>query len=236
MLACEFALSPSCGSGSSDFVGRKTGPRHRSFEISCGAISLNMSLKSKLRPMIGSRGESFRCDTDGHMRNTTCEIGEGFMDTLTPRERSIRMSLIRSTDTKPELRVRKLLYRLGYRYRLHRRDLPGKPDLVFPGRSKVLFVHGCFWHAHDGCKVANKPKTRSEFWNKKFLRNVARDKRNIGQLRGQGWHVYVVWECETRDATFLEARLARFLGHPLVTAKSKKYATERKADEQASQG
>jgi DNA mismatch endonuclease, patch repair protein len=133
------------------------------------------------------------------------------MDTLSVAERSIRMSRIRSTDTKPELRVRRLLHRLGYRYRLHRRDLPGAPDLVFPARSKVVFVHGCFWHAHQRCKIANKPKSRRAFWMAKFARNVARDRINQRLLRRSGWSVLVVWECETRDSDSLTARILNFL-------------------------
>ena len=100
------------------------------------------------------------------------------MDTLTAAERSERMARIRSKDTKPELRVRQLVHRLGYRFRLHQKDLPGRPDLVFASRRKVVFVHGCFWHAHEDCSVANRPKSRSEFWNAKFERNRFRDPKN----------------------------------------------------------
>src|SRR5262245_43917835 len=120
------------------------------------------------------------------------------MDTLTKDERSARMSLIRSKNTQPELRVRRLLYSLGYRYRLHRRDLPGVPDLVFPSKRKILFVHGCFWHAHDNCSVANRPKTRHSFWTNKFERNKERDRANVRSLRRAGWQVLTIWECETR--------------------------------------
>jgi DNA mismatch endonuclease, patch repair protein len=136
------------------------------------------------------------------------------MDTLTVAERSIRMSKIRSKDTKPELRVRSLLHGLGYRYRLHRRDLPGSPDVVFPARAKIIFVHGCFWHAHQNCRVANKPKSHHRFWNDKFENNVSRDKTNQQLLRRAGWDVCVVWECETHKMAPLGARLLRFLGKP----------------------
>src|SRR5437899_9244114 len=105
------------------------------------------------------------------------------MDTLTVAERSERMARIKSKDTKPELRVRRLVHRLGYRYRLHRKRLPGKPDLVFSSRRKVIFVHGCFWHAHEGCKVANQPKTRGEFWASKFMRNRQQDFVNQASLK-----------------------------------------------------
>jgi len=137
------------------------------------------------------------------------------MDTLTVAERSRHMSRIRSKDTTPELRVRKLLHCLGYRYRLHRRDLPGKPDLVFSGRSKVVFVHGCFWHAHRDCKVANKPKTHRRYWNEKFRLNIKRDLQNVSQLQAQGWEVCVVWECEVRrDEALVGEKLVKFLGLP----------------------
>lgn len=134
------------------------------------------------------------------------------MDTLTKAERSERMARIRSKDTKPELRVRRLVHGLGYRYRLHRRDLPGCPDLVFPSRRKVVFVHGCFWHGHEGCAVANMPKSRSDFWAEKFKRNQVRDAKNNKALKKDGWRVLTVWECETKGIATLMSRLARFLG------------------------
>lgn len=134
------------------------------------------------------------------------------MDTLTKAERSERMAKIRSKNTKPELRVRRLVHGLGYRYRLHRRDLPGCPDLVFPSRRKIVFVHGCFWHGHEGCGVANMPKSRRFFWGEKFKRNQARDAKNKKALKMEGWRVLTVWECETKGLTALASRLARFLG------------------------
>src|SRR5258707_10618769 len=108
------------------------------------------------------------------------------MDTLTKAQRSERMARIRSKDTKPELAIRHALFGLGYRYRLHRKDLPGSPDLVFPARKKVVFVHGCFWHAHQGCSLANLPKSRTEYWRSKFERNVKRDRANTRALRTMG--------------------------------------------------
>ena len=109
------------------------------------------------------------------------------------------MRAVRSKDTTPELAVRKLAHALGYRFRLHRRELPGSPDLVFPGRRKVVFVHGCFWHRHAGCaRGASTPATRRGFWEAKFARNVARDRRDRRRLRAAGWGVMVVWECQTR--------------------------------------
>jgi len=109
------------------------------------------------------------------------------------------MARIRATDTKPELTVRRLLHSLGYRFRLHRRDLPGSPDLAFPGRRKIVFVHGCFWHQHRGCRLAYRPKSNTKFWAEKFAANLLRDRRAMRQLRASGWDPLVVWECELAD-------------------------------------
>ncbi|TPM23143.1 DNA mismatch endonuclease Vsr [Mesorhizobium sp. B2-3-6] len=129
-------------------------------------------------------------------------------DTLTPEERSERMRRIRSKDTKPEWKVRRLLHKARYRYRLQGRHLPGKPDLVFPSRKIVLFVHGCFWHQHRQCKIAHIPKSRSSYWQAKFRRNAERDASNAATLTELGWRVVVVWECETADPDALLSRLA----------------------------
>ena len=134
-------------------------------------------------------------------------------DHLTPSERSALMSRIRGKDTKPELVVRRLAFRLGYRFRLHRRDLPGCPDLVFPSRSKIILVHGCFWHRH-GCNGGTRvPRTNRKFWKDKFAYNIGRDRRNIRQLRTLGWSVMVIWECQTtrRKEAVLLSRLVKFL-------------------------
>lgn len=117
------------------------------------------------------------------------------------------MARIGPKDTKPELIVRRLLHRMGRRFRLHRRDLPGTPDIVLPGPRKALFVHGCFWHRHPGCRKASTPKTRPAFWTDKFERNVERDSRKESELRAAGYDVLIVWECETRDAGALENKL-----------------------------
>lgn len=122
------------------------------------------------------------------------------------------MSGIRGRDTRPELVVRKLAHALGYRFRLHRRDLPGSPDLVFPGRRKVIFVHGCFWHRHPGCRFAYHPKSRVEFWRAKFEQNISRDGRALTELEKLGWEAMIVWECETREVDGLADRLVEFLG------------------------
>lgn len=123
------------------------------------------------------------------------------------------MAAIRSKDMKPEMLVRRMLHRLGYRYRLHRKDLPGKPDVVFGPRRKVIFVHGCFWHQHadTNCLDGRLPRTRQEYWVPKLERNVARDRRNISALENAGWRVCVVWECEMKDLTTLEKKLRDFL-------------------------
>ena len=135
------------------------------------------------------------------------------VDKLTPEERSINMSRIQSKDTAPEMIVRKLIFSKGYRYRLHRKDLPGKPDIVMPSKKKIVFVHGCFWHQHSDpqCKIARMPKTRTEYWIPKLKRNTERDIDHKKLLHSQGWRVLVVWECETYDFEKLSSKLDRFL-------------------------
>ncbi len=118
------------------------------------------------------------------------------------------MSRIRGKDTKPELRVRSQLHRMGYRFRLHRKDLPGRPDIVLPKYDTVIFVHGCFWHRHKGCGACYTPKTRPEFWKKKFGGNIRRDRTNINLLRKQGWKVLIIWECETDSGGKLQKLIA----------------------------
>lgn len=129
------------------------------------------------------------------------------MDSLTPERRSQLMSRVGQKNTAPELIVRRIAHSLGYRFRLHRRELPGTPDLVFPRLRKAIFVHGCFWHRHLGCRLASTPKSRSEFWEPKFVANVERDRLKEEQLRAAGWGVLVIWECETRDPRQLAERL-----------------------------
>ena len=122
----------------------------------------------------------------------------------------------RGKDTKPEMIVRRLLHGMGYRYRLHRKDLPGRPDIVFASRRKVIFVHGCFWHRHadPSCKIARMPKSRLDFWGPKFAANQARDERDVAALEKMGWNVLVVWECGLRDVDGLRETVTRFLeGH-----------------------
>lgn len=132
-------------------------------------------------------------------------------DVLSPEQRRRNMSRIRGRDTEPERVVRSMLHRMGYRFRLHRRDLPGRPDIVLPRLWSVIFVHGCFWHRHPGCRYTTTPKTRAEFWQKKFDENVERDRRNVAALRKAGWQVLCLWECEIRDLEALEHQLQSFL-------------------------
>lgn len=132
------------------------------------------------------------------------------VDTVTPARRSEIMSRVRPKNTKPELLVRRLLHAAGFRYRLHCAGLPGKPDLVFPGRKKVLFVHGCFWHMHEGCPLARIPKSRVEFWSGKLNANRLRDNLNVTKLREAGWDVFVLWECELQEIDLL-TKLTAFL-------------------------
>lgn len=134
------------------------------------------------------------------------------MSFSSPNEHSERMRRVRGVNTKPELMVRRLVWATGWRYRLHGKTLPGKPDLVFTPRKKVIFVHGCFWHAHEGCPRATVPKTRVEFWMHKLKTNKERDARHLVELRRMGWRVLVVWECELRDLDRVGKRILRFLG------------------------
>ena len=133
------------------------------------------------------------------------------MDQLTPEHRSWNMSRIRSRNTKPELAVRSLVHRMGYRFRVNRTDLPGKPDIVLPKHRSVIFVHGCFWHRHEDCEYAYMPKTKRSFWKKKFTRNTERDQEVQQQLQDLEWRVLVVWECEIGDLKSLAARIEDFL-------------------------
>ena len=130
------------------------------------------------------------------------------MDTISKEHRSWNMSRIRSRDTKPEMIVRSLLHRMGFRFRVHVGGLPGKPDIVLPKYRSVVFVHGCYWHRHPGCEFAYTPKSRVEFWQQKFADNVQRDKEAIDELGREGWEVFIVWECETKDDDVIQYRLS----------------------------
>lgn len=130
----------------------------------------------------------------------------------TAEQRSRTMRAVKGQDTAPELLVRSVVHGMGYRFRLHRKDLPGKPDLVFPRLRKVIFVHGCFWHGHDCARGARMPKTNVEYWQAKILRNSRRDASHLKALKVLGWSAAVVWECELRESRRWIGRLARFLG------------------------
>jgi DNA mismatch endonuclease (patch repair protein) len=133
------------------------------------------------------------------------------MDRISTEARSALMSKVRGKDTTPEMTVRRLSHRLGYRYRLHAKELPGHPDLVFPSRRKVIFVNGCFWHRHRCSSGRETPKSRMDFWLPKLERNRKRDIENQRRLRRMGWDVLVIWECQTRSLSSLEAKVTRFL-------------------------
>lgn len=132
------------------------------------------------------------------------------VDNRSPEKRSATMRAVRGKDTGPEMTVRILTHRMGYRYRLHCKDLPGKPDLVFPSRHKVIFVHGCFWHAH-GCSIGQPPKSHLGYWLPKLERNRERDVENIEQLKAIGWSILIIWQCETENENFLAERISNFL-------------------------
>lgn len=140
-----------------------------------------------------------------------CTWGGSMVDVFSREKRSWVMSQVKHWDTKPERVVRSLLHRMGYRFRLHRADLPGKPDIVLPRYRKVVLVHGCFWHGHLGCRRATRPTSNTNFWNARLDGNMERDRTNQRRLRRMGWGVLVVWECETTRLSKLEARLRRFL-------------------------
>ena len=144
-------------------------------------------------------------------RRMTTEKDLALGDPPVEPARAALMSRIRGKDTKPEMLVRRTAHRLGYRYRLHVKGMAGHPDLVFPARRKVMFVHGCFWHRHPGCKRTTTPKTRHDFWQEKFRRNIERDAAVQGKLEAEGWQVLVIWECETFDEDLLARKIVDFL-------------------------
>lgn len=138
-------------------------------------------------------------------------LGKAMVDSVSPEVRSRIMAQVRSKDTKPELTVRRFLHGLGFRYRLHGKDLPGRPDLVFRSRRKAIFVHGCFWHGHANCEKARLPSSNRDYWLTKMTRNRERDERNIALLQESGWETMVVWECELADMETVSRDLIAFL-------------------------
>ena len=133
------------------------------------------------------------------------------MDKLSPEQRSRNMAQVKAENTRPEILVRSLLHRMGYRFRLHDKKLPGKPDIILPKYKAVIFVHGCFWHGHEGCKRGTIPATRTEFWRNKISSNKIRDSNNITDLKNLGYRCLVLWQCELKDETLLKQRLTDFL-------------------------
>ena len=133
------------------------------------------------------------------------------MDTFSKEKRSEIMRAVKSKDSQAELAVRRMLHRAGFRYCLHVADLPGKPDLVFPARQKVVFIHGCFWHLHKNCRAASRPSSNVEYWESKLQRNADRDKKNKRRLKKLGWKMLVVWECELKNPDAVFSMLTRFL-------------------------
>lgn len=133
------------------------------------------------------------------------------MDTLNPEQRHRAMAAVKSRDTTPELVVRKLLHKEGFRFRLHRKDLPGKPDIILPKYHAAILIHGCFWHQHSGCKHSIRPASNNEYWQLKLDRNVFRDRKIKSELENLGWKVLVIWECETKDKEILVNMLRHFL-------------------------
>jgi len=140
------------------------------------------------------------------------------------------MRRIKGRDTGPEMRVRRLIHRMGYRYRLHSKQLPGTPDIVFPSRRKVIMIHGCFWHQHPGCRLARTPKARPEYWLPKLARNQARDQRNLDDLRALGWDALVIWECQTKNEESLRKVVSDFLNRPAPEATSLHAARDPRQD------
>ncbi|MEZ4709795.1 MAG: very short patch repair endonuclease [Caldilineaceae bacterium] len=135
-------------------------------------------------------------------------------DNLTPSQRKRTMKSVHSKDTKPEMKVRRLIHNMGFRYRLHRSDLPGKPDLVFPSKHKVIFIHGCFWHGHNCKRGQRMPVTNQEYWLAKLNRNKERDKNNQEKLRKLGWDVLILWECQLKDIPELKQSVIDYLSSP----------------------
>lgn len=133
------------------------------------------------------------------------------VDPLTPQARSAQMARVKHSDTKPEMNARRAAHRLGYRFRLHRRDLPGTPDMVFPRLRKIIMVNGCFWHQHEGCRRARLPKSRPEYWLPKLARNKERDEQVIHALNALGWDVLTLWECQAKNVDAACAAIAHFL-------------------------
>jgi len=132
-------------------------------------------------------------------------------DTVLPSVRSRIMASVPTRHTRPERLVRSLLHNAGYRFRIQKKDLPGTPDITLPGRKAVIFVHGCFWHQHPGCRYARRPNSNQKYWDKKLDENIVRDRRNVHALKGRGWRVLIVWQCECKNTDALNRRIRKFI-------------------------
>ena len=174
--------------------------------------------RRRVRVVGGRTGQHQVTTSAQHASTHPCNHPPPMTDVFSPAERSRVMSRIRGRDTKPELQIRSMLHRLGYRFRLHRRDLPGSPDIVLPKHRTVIFVHGCFWHRHPGCRYSTTPATRARFWRLKFERNVERDGESTRSLRRAGWRVITIWECEVRKLARHPERIGRRLHRALGVA------------------
>jgi|GEM_PF-134723 DNA mismatch endonuclease (patch repair protein) len=178
--------------------------KHRRLILSTRPLNAGSSLVPGL-----AAGHSATSTVRYNMRNQ--RLAEVSVDTFTPEKRSKVMAAIHGRNTAPEMHIRTMLHRIGYRYRLHYKNLPGTPDLVFPGRKCVIFVHGCFWHGHT-CRRAALPATNVSFWSEKIGKNRQRDERTVCVLQAEGWRVLIVWQCEMKDVMDLQANLTQFLG------------------------
>ncbi|MHC2435338.1 DNA mismatch endonuclease Vsr [Bradyrhizobium sp. USDA 4451] len=191
-------------------MGSSSGPRKAAFGSLPDFLRPCEAPKERCRKRLDPRSP-----TTQHMssKQRSRKVSSTRADRLEPISpaRSALMSRIGPKNSRPEIVVRQVAHRLGYRFRLHRHDLPGTPDIVFPVLKRVVFVHGCFWHRHRNCSRTTTPKTRAGFWAEKFEKNIARDARNIRLLRKEGWHVLTIWECDTFDVDRVAKLLLRFL-------------------------
>lgn len=176
-------------------------------------------MQSPPKSRLASRRDDWRRSARAGCRPRTS--GSYSMDKISPERRSANMGRIRSKDTSPEVILRRLIHGLGYRFRLHRCDLPGKPDIVFPARRKIILMHGCFWHQHPGCPEGRIPGSRPEYWVAKLRRNQARDEGNRELLEQLGWKTFVVWECELRDTAAVTKTVRKFLSSSATASESR---------------
>lgn len=188
---------------------KKAGRKVRLF-LFHGAVRRPISIRVQLRPTACVSLAAEKFDTIS-LEQLQRFLFRSQMDIVAPAKRSEMMSRIKGRDTGPELRVRRCAHALGFRFRLHSKHLPGRPDLVFPRLKTVIFVHGCFWHRHKGCPHTSTPKTRVGFWQEKFQANIDRDIRVAASLRLLGWRVLTIWECQSKDTAKLMRRLHRML-------------------------